>query len=236
MIKFFIVSNKPLDLYRCILANQYIYSHTQVIIFNDEKVGLPVRNNEFIDHFDCDVLDKTWFVFMHDDVAFLEDPTEKIESLPRDQIYGLCGVKKKDGKGRITGQIRQPHPNRSGEFVLLGDYVKGHEIVSTFDSLCTIVHGSLLMEYPQLRFDEHLKYHMHVEEFSINAKKNFNINSAVVQIDCIHMSWGKKDAPFYEAVDYVKKKHNLDAYISTCDKFALNHYQDNDGWKEKINA
>jgi hypothetical protein len=230
-IRFFVASNKPLDLYRCILENKYIEKHPKTISVNDNKRGLPERNNEFIErHKD----DDCWLVFCHDDVAFLEDITDKIESLPKTKLYGLCGVKKVNGKGEITGQIKQPHPNAKDRFVLLGNPVEGHETVATFDSLCTIAHSKIFRDSLNgaLRFDQRLMYHMHVEELSINAKENFAIESAVVQIDCLHLSWGNKDQAYFEAVEYVKKKHNLESFICTCDKRALDN-QPEEGWKKK---
>ena len=242
MIKFFTASNKPLDLFRCILKNDYIAKHPKTISVNDDSRGLPERNNEFIGHA-LDSGEECWLVFCHDDVIFLEDISVKIESLPKNKIYGLCGVKKINGVGEIVGRIMQPSKTEENEFVTLGREVDGHETVATFDSLCTIVHSSLFeyscpLKYAHglgdLRFDENLMYHMHVEEFSINALENFDIKSAVVQIDCLHLSWGSKNEYYYKAVEYVKNKHNLESFICTCDKRALDNYEDDQGWKKCV--
>lgn len=229
MIKIFIATNKPLDLYRCVLSNHFISKYPITISANDNERGLPERNNEFIENH---LLTGAycWLVFMHDDVAFLQD-LSVIESLPKNMIYGLCGVKKTNGKGEIVGQIKQPHPSEENKFVLLGRKVDGFEKVDTFDSLCTIVHSSLLETHSWLRFDESLKYHMHVEELSIRAKRIFDVSSAVVQMDVIHMSWGEQSPEYHKAVEYVNKTHNLEAFISTCNKRSLDHYGDDEGWK-----
>jgi hypothetical protein len=67
----------------------------------------------------------------------------------------------------------------------------------------------------RVRFDEKLGYHLFTEEMSINLKKHYWINSAVLQVDCCHYSWGSKTPEYFEALEYVKKKHGLERFICT---------------------
>ena len=201
MIKFFCASNDRIQLTRNIINNPFIQD-VEIQLDSNRAKGLPERYNEFIDrnlNSDC------WLVFLHDDVELLEDLAPLLENVPRDIIYGACGAKKTDGKGEIVGQIWAQDPRiNNGKKFQLGRKVNGYEIVSTFDPLCVIMHTELLKRYyswikliddetlrtrrPKVRFDENLGYHLFTEELNINAKENYGINTAVLQINLCHYS------------------------------------------------
>jgi hypothetical protein len=222
-IKFFCASNDPEMLVQNIIKNQYVNQHSIEIEFDHNRgKGLPERYNEFIDrNLDSDA----WLVFIHDDVELLEPLN--LDNLPKDIIYGLCGAKKINGKGEIVGQIlaRDPRIN-NGQDVTLGTNAGRYEIVPTFDPLCIIINSELANEKFSFDlgwrvaiaiFDENLGYHLHSEEMSINAKKNYGVQSAVVQTKCRHYSWGTKTPEYYAALEYIKRKHGLKRFIGTCE-------------------
>lgn len=227
MIKFFVASNDPDQLTQNIIYNPKLKGHDIEIQFDHNRAkGLPERYNEFIDR---NLNSDAWLVFIHDDVQLLEDIAPKLKSIPKDIIYGACGAKKTNGKGEIVGQILAQDPRiHNGHKFKLGRMVDGYEIVSTFDPLCVIMHRDLLRDCGgygwskkdfsfSLPFDEHLGYHLFTEELSIRAKKALNINSAVLQIDLCHYSFGTKTPEYYEALEYIKQKHALQRFIGTCD-------------------
>ena len=80
-----------------------------------------------------------------------------------------------------------------------------------------IVHSSLIKKY-NLRFDKNLKFDLYSEDFSINAKENFNIGTKVVPIKCHHYSYGNPTNNFYENLDYLsnKYKNRKNSYATTC--------------------
>jgi hypothetical protein len=225
MIKYFCASNDPDQLVQNIIYNPVVNRHEIVIEYdhNREK-GLPERYNEFIDrnlNSDC------WLVFIHDDVQLLEDIAPKLEGIPKDIIYGACGAKKTNGKGEIVGQIlAQDSRVNNGQKFALGRMVDGYEIVPTFDPLTIIIHSEIAHG---VTFDENLGYHLFSEEVSIDSKINWGRNSAVLQIDLCHYSWGTKTPEYYTALEYIKKKHNLQRFIGTCEANCMDD-QEEDAW------
>jgi hypothetical protein len=241
MIKFFVASNDPEQLYANIIDNRFI-KDVEIQLDSNRAKGLPERYNELIDrnlNSDC------WLVFLHDDVQLLEDLEPLLENVPKDIIYGACGAKKTPsgtrlrsngtelikGKGEIVGQIRaQDDRINNGNQVILGRKVDGYEIVSTFDPLCVILHTELLRKVPKSEeweyrvpvFDENLGYHLFTEDLNINAR-DFGVKSAVLQINLIHYSWGTKTPEYYEALEYIKQKHGLKRFIGTCEVNAMDN-------------
>jgi hypothetical protein len=225
-IKFFVASCDAEKLNKCILKNQHLSKYDIEIQFDrNRKRGLPERYNDFIDrNLDSD----SWLVFIHDDVELLEDIGPRLEGLPRNVIYGACGAKKINGKGEIIGRIQTEDPRvNGGRRFSFGKDATRHEIVPTFDPFFIMMHTSMLCD---LVFDEELGYHLFSEELNINAKKNYGIESAVLQIACCHYSFGTKTEEYYQALEYIYKKHGISKFIGTCEKQAM----DNDpewGWK-----
>jgi hypothetical protein len=234
MIKFFISSCDPAQLSKNFLFNPFVNKYDIEIQFDKNRdKGLPERYNEFIDrnlNSDC------WLVFIHDDVELLEDIGPKLEGLPKDIIYGACGAKKINGKGEIIGIIQvQDKRMHSGNKFWVGEEVNGYEIVPTFDPLFIMIHTSIYNNVPgyenwvyDLKFDEKLGYHLFSEELNINAKKNYGLNSAVLQIKCCHYSWGTKTPEYYQALEYIKQKHGIKRFIGTCDKDCMNDSESED--------
>jgi hypothetical protein len=239
-IKFFVASCDAEKLNKCILKNQHLSKYDIEIQFDrNRKRGLPERYNDFIDrNLDSD----SWLVFIHDDVELLEDIGPRLEGLPRNVIYGACGAKKINGKGEIIGRIQTEDPRvNGGRRFSFGREVAHFEIVPTFDPFFICMHSTLFKKRADIipgltftlayvRFDENLGYHLFSEELNINAKKNYGIESAVLQISCCHYSFGTKAEEYYQALEYIYKKHGISKFIGTCEKQAM----DNDpewGWK-----
>ena len=211
MIKYFCASNDRAMLTKYIVNNPFI-KDVEIQLDNNRAKGLPERYNEFIDR---NLNSDAWLVFLHDDVELLEDIGPKLEGLPKDIIYGACGAKKTNGKGEIVGEILAQDPRiHNGNKFMFGRRVDGYEIVPTFDPLIVIVHSDLCW-LGHMDFDEELGYHLFTEELSISLKKNYSIESAVVQLNLVHYSWGTKDQDYTDAHDYILKKHGLTRFIAT---------------------
>jgi len=116
-------------------------------------------------------------------------------------------------KRKLLGQISQGQ--NSSDFEKSGRSLLFPKEVSNLDCCCLIVHSSLINKY-NLRFDENLDWHMYVEDFCINCKKNHKIKSKAVQFDCYHLGIGTLNDDFYNAAKYVKEKYNLKNLKTTC--------------------
>lgn len=199
MIKFFCASCDAMSLRRNILNNPFVNKYDIEIQFDhNRKKGLPERYNEFIEK---NLSSDSWLVFIHDDVELLEDIGPLLEGIPKDIIYGACGAKKIDGKGEIIGRIQAQDPRiNNGEKFTFGIHAGKYEIVPTFDPFFIAIHS----EFSQV-FDENLGYHLFSEELNINAKKNYGIQSAVLQIDICHYSWGTKTPEYFKPLNTSSK-------------------------------
>jgi len=218
-----------------IINNPHVNRHSIEIEFDHNRDrGLPERYNAFIDR---NLNSNAWLVFIHDDVELLEPLEPKLEGIPKDIIYGVCGAKKTNGKGEIVGQIwAQDHRINNGQKFQFGRKVDGYEIVPTFDPLCIIIHSGVYRPYRYLEsfegmlFDENLGYHLFSEELNIRAKKDHGIETAVLQVDCCHYSWGTKTPEYFNALEYIKKKHGIQRFIGTCEHQCMDN-SNADGWE-----
>lgn len=175
-----------------------------------ERRGLPAWYNRFIAD------NSGWLVFIHHDFAFLEDVSEKIESLDKGKIWGVIGVpyglakrKRSDIIGRIS----------CGEDGLgsMGEWLESPRRAGNVDCCCIIVHSDLLARYPDLRFDEALEFHQYAEEFCIHADK-LGVETWVFQCECAHYGKGSMDQNYERALSHICAKLGLTHFVSTCNK------------------
>ncbi len=193
----------------------------QVYDNTKDNIGIPQRYNHFIDHH---MNDDAWLVFCHQDFGFSADPYPRIKDLDRNGIYGPIGAAKKRGlfirQGKITfskkmllGQIHQARNDNN--FFLHGIRLDRPRTVETVDCCCLIVHSSLIKRY-ELRFDEHLDFHLYSEDFSLNARYQHGIRTRAVQMDAEHMSFGDTSRDFHASLEYLKTKYKGKNFVGTC--------------------
>ena len=68
-----------------------------------------------------------------------------------------------------------------------------------------------------LSFDESavLDFHQYTEEFCLNAKKLYSVNTYAVPFLCKHTSWGIVNEGYYKAEKYLIEKFGKD-WAGTC--------------------
>ncbi|OGI03034.1 MAG: hypothetical protein A2104_01820 [Candidatus Melainabacteria bacterium GWF2_32_7] len=212
------------DTYNTVIRNNKNINHYSLTIFDNtsKNIGISTRYNSFINSLQPN--DDSWIIFCHQDFGFMEDPLSKLCTLDKNFICGAVGAKLKRGlfvrnsklftyKRFFIGEIHQG--DNSSDFRKNGKKLKKPERVETLDCCCIIVHSSLITRF-NLRFDENLKFHMYAEDFCIYARKNFGIDTKVVQFECFHLGAGTPNDEYHESVEYVKRKYGLKKIISTC--------------------
>ncbi len=168
--------------------------------------------------------DDNWLIFCHQDFGFLEDPYVKLQTLDRNCIYGPIGAARKKGlfirnsrilfeRKMIYGQIDQACNDE--KYYKNGIYLNKPRHVDTIDCCCMIVHASLIKKY-NLSFDEKFKYHLYVEDFTLNAQYSFGIKTKALQITSKHLSIGRLTDDFYESLAYLKLKYKDKIFVGTC--------------------
>jgi hypothetical protein len=192
-----------------------IYDNTK------ENIGISKRYNDFLNGSSHD---DTWFIFCHQDFGFMEDPYSRIKDLDKNFIYGPIGAVRKKGvffrkskirfeKKVLLGQINQA--NNDYRFYKNGIYITKPRVVETIDCCCIIVHSSLIKKY-NLRFDEHLTFHLYAEDLSLCALFNHGIKTKAIQIECRHSSLGIASRDFYDSLEYLKSKYKDKEFVGTC--------------------
>jgi len=205
----------------CVVNNFLIYDTTvlsnsnmsqyEIHMFDNtkENIGISERYNQFIER---KMSDDKWIIFSHQDFAFLEEISIKLNGLDRSCIYGPIGAVTENEKRIIYGEINQGH---NGLITKHGKKISTPHLVETVDCACIIIHSSLIKKY-SLRFDEKLDFHHYAEEFCLNAKYSHDIKTKVLQVECVHASYGSLSDNFFKAVKYVQNKYNDFKYVSTC--------------------
>lgn len=203
-----------------------------------ENISITKRYNDFIENNINNTLPEQgfWFVFIHQDLGFMEDVDIILQKLDKSYIYGVTGirilngvffgkkyVKKETGFEKEVGfknELRLPlgkilQGNNDFNFVNYGVPVKFPQIVDVIDCCCIIVHSDLIKKY-NLHFDENLDFHMYAEELCYRANKYYKIKSKVVQINCFHLGRGNLGEEFQNSAQYLKDKFKIDKIPSTC--------------------
>jgi len=143
------------------------------------------------------------------------EPAENIaRTLSREFIYGPIGARWINNHKELLGQIYQGH---EGRLISHGSFVSSPALVDTLDCQCVFFHTNLIKD-KGLFFDENpaLSFHQYVEDFCLNAKYKYGINSYAVQMKCKHLSWGKIDAGFKLALQYLESKYPEKRWAGTC--------------------
>lgn len=205
----FISVVRDFDLYDRIVRNNPWNRDAGFMYFDnrEENIGIPERYNSFLDTYDYDT--PAWFIFCHEDWEAKEDMSSKVTGLPRTYLYGPIGARllkagKKYHRFNI-GRCEQSERDGSRHKIEQGIFRQGP--ADTFDCQCLIVHSSLIRKYG-LRFDDRLTFDLYVEDFCINAREKFGIQSIVLKIKCQHYSYGNITERFMRLKDYVGSKYS----------------------------
>ena len=209
------------DLYNtCLKKNPFIENPKNIYLTDfdntKENIFIPKRYNSFLDSYDYK--NDAWFIFCHCDWQLMEDLNPKLKSLDKNSIYGTIGSIANFVKGKVfsesVGMCFEKRRNGK-DLRVLGDYKCVNELSDTFDCQSLIVHSSLVEKY-NLRFDENLMWDLYVEDFCINARKNFDIKSYTIPLYACHWS-GYHNIPesYYVSLDYLNKKYYQEIYSGT---------------------
>lgn len=225
------VSNNKEQYSKYFLNNKYAYKYKLINFDNSvENLPVPLRFNHYLDEAE----DRSqWVVFCHQDFELNEDLGVKLNGLDTNCVYGPIGAfykkhftiffkmyKLKLEKLKVEfvkrsvhlGEIREVGTNHSKN---IGKRIKAPALVETLDCCCFIVHSSLIKK-TGYRFDTNLNWHLYSEDLSLTLKKEFNVQSKAIQLECTHYSSGNKNASFFESLQYLKNKHKDINFVSTC--------------------
>ena len=213
-IVFVCVSNNEHMYQRCVDASSFMTAH-RIIKYNNSEhnVPIPKRYNSAISEL-LDAGYHGWIFFVHNDFAIMENLSPVIKQLPKEAVYGPIGAILNNGKKQIVGEILQGH---NGALVAHGTKIDRPSPVDTVDCQCIFFHSDTVRKYP-LRFDEAdpLAFHQYAEEFCLTAKDQAGLQTYAVQIKCKHLSWGRIDASFDRAIQYINRRHGKRQWAGTC--------------------
>jgi hypothetical protein len=206
----------------CITDNEFMNCFQTFVCDNTvNNLPIPIHYNNFIDN-NIDENADFWVIFSHQDFSFLEKINEKILNLPKDSIYGICGVaygfKPMNSWKDIKDVLKYPKSLFKKHRKLFGlgynNFLEKYKEVETIDCCCIIVHSSLINQY-KLRFDEKCDFHLYGEDFSMNAKINHNIKTKVVKLNFGHYGKGIVDDNFHKLYKYLCQKYNTEKILAT---------------------
>jgi predicted HAD superfamily hydrolase len=174
--------------------------------------SLTVIYNKIIDaHIDTN----SWLVFAHEDLLFLDD-LSVISGLNPKCLYGSFGVRLENNFLPV-GYGNHICSNKDGsDATEVGISIDKPAKVDTLDCQCIVVHTTLLQEYPELRFDENLSFHLYVEDFCILANSKYGISSKVLPLRFQHFSFGQMDDEYYKSLEYLDNKYPAAALPGPC--------------------
>ena len=141
--------------------------------------------NSFIDVYDF--AEESWLIFAKNGFELLCSPILITEKLDRNVIYGVMGGKAIESNGKFAN-IRKGHEFEKDEFnsLIFNEPDSFDDIdVDTIDSRCLIIHSSLIEKF-NLRFDEQFVSDYFVEDLCLRAKKENNVETKVINIDCVY--------------------------------------------------
>jgi GT2 family glycosyltransferase len=208
------VSNNEQIFSRDVLSSAYMTEHKIIKYDNIENnLPIPVRYNDAIENLLTSDYNG-WIFFVHNDFSILE-PLELItQGLNHNALYGPIGAILQNNRKVMQGQILQAH--NSG-LIYHGTKIKSPSLVDTLDCQCLIIHTDLLRK-ENLRFDTNnlLAFHQYVEDFCLNANVNHNIDTFAIPMRCKHLSWGKLNSSFHQAIKYINNKYPARQWAGTC--------------------
>lgn len=212
-IVFAIVTNNDLIYKNTISASYHMTKH-KIIKFDNisDNVPVPVRYNSALKQLREDKYDG-WIFLVHNDFSILEDVENIVKNLDKSSIYGSIGALLEDNKKYLYGEIYQGHQN---SLVKHGTKIDKPTLVDTVDCQCIFFHSHLINKY-DLQFDEFvdLHFHQYTEEFCLNAKRMYNINTYAYPFICKHTSWGTLNTGYYRAEKYLVEKFGNN-WAGTC--------------------
>lgn len=200
----------------CVTDNPFIKGNSMVSVIGlDNTIDnqcISKRYNQFLDGYDYSI--PAWFVFCHSDWELREDITPLLENLDTGSLYGPIGAilfNNPDGSftREYRGQCLEKKRDGTNERHQCCDLSHTGVLVDTFDCQCLIMHSSLVMKHA-LRFDENLNFNLYVEDFCINAKERYDIESKILNVQCCH--WNQADSmdgrsDYYIDLNYCNKKY-----------------------------
>jgi hypothetical protein len=213
VITFICVSNNDLIYNTNVVSSYYMTQHEIIKYDNIENnLPVPIRYNSAINKLQS-LHYHGWLFFVHNDFSILEDVNKLVDHLDKKFIYGSIGAILENGNKKLYGEILQGHEN---QLIKHGIKIDQPKKVDTVDCQCLFFHSDLINKY-NLRFDENeiLAFHQYTEEFCLNAKKLYNIETYVVPFLCKHTSWGTLNAGYYKAEKYLNNKFGKD-WAGTC--------------------
>lgn len=219
------------ELFEKIVKNNDFTRNCEIFDYDNTSDNTPITKsyNNFIDK---NINSDSWYVFIHQDFGFMENVESIIEKLDKNYIYGAVGVKifrgifwgKKHDIDGIKHGFKTELKLTIGK-ILQGDNdfgLKRHgrpalfqQTVDAIDCCCIMIHSSLIKKY-NLRFDEHLSFHMYAEELCYRAKKDYKIKTKVIQTKCFHLGKGCLNEDYQKSVQYLKEKFKIKKIPSTC--------------------
>lgn len=229
-----VVNNQPLfeQLFErnpC-LAQPGVFLHPRMNPGEDGKIkGLPEIFNQFIEEFCADPTQADgWLVFCHNDFEILSDLQRALAHLNPQRIYGPCGafVRMKNNLPTFgyVGYSLAANPDKDvvlsgNQQALFRGFPKEREkyVVDTFDCMCLIVHSSLIKQL-HLRFDEHLRFDLVIEDFCLNAAQQ-GVKSQLANVLSIHHSSASAlnlPPSYYPSLKYLNAKYPKLVAAGTC--------------------
>ena len=208
------------------VKNNPFYKNCDLISFDNtkENISIPVRYNNFIDN---RMLPDTWVIFCHQDFSMKEDVGLKLKDLDKGCIYGAVGIKDcrwREVAFRVTGpnafrfekrgfferiqygRILQGVDDDESKAILMGEKVTRPYEVDTVDSCCLILHASLIRKHA-LRFDARFDFNLFAADLSIMARKRYDVRTKILQLDCFHLSQGRRTAGYFRCLSHLIEKH-----------------------------
>lgn len=205
------------DLYTsCVTSNPFVQNNPLIKIFGIDNTTnnqcISKRYNEFLDSYDYSV--PAWFVFCHSDWELCEDISPLLRTLDIESIYGPIGaILCKNPDGSLTreyrGQCMEKKRDGSNTRQQRCQLTHTGVLVDTLDCQCVIVHSTLVGKHA-LRFDEKLNFNLYVEDFCLNAKESYGIESKILNVRCCH--WNQADNldgrdDYFVDLNYCNKKY-----------------------------
>lgn len=208
------------------LAQKYILSNSFLkgeeisldLIDNREHLSVSRLFNSYIQHFDH--TEESWLFFIRDDLELLSFPADILSSLDKNRIYGPFGAKAFFDQYKVgfakKGRVYRKDACSNFIDAVMPAYFDPR--VDTLDSMCLIVHSSLLKKY-DLHFDENLAFDLYAEDFCLKAQKDFGIPVEVTGITCVHHSsdLGQKECGerYSKALAYLNEKYKEELFGGT---------------------
>lgn len=218
---------------KVVKTNQNL-NNFEIIAYDNTKhnISITKQYNNFIEKniISNSNIEDFWCIFIHQDFGFMEDISEILDKLDKNNIYGAMGIRFLYGVFIGAKGLERQKGLKNKVKILLGRFLQGNNDfnftemgykinkpfpVETVDCCCIIIHSTLIKKY-NLNFDENLNFHMYAEDLCYRAKKNYKIRVKVIPIKCFHMGVGALNEEYKKSVQYLKEKFQISEIPSTC--------------------